>query len=152
MVADISPDDLQQANSSRLVPAWSSYSKGSLVVLQSNLSPLMMITLPRTPPPSTKSHLAIERTKVFGTATATWSDLDDGVKTLALLFQTHFTKAGKERHCQLTAQTASYHGAHASSTATPLLVTSPSPPPAALTDPYECTLYYAGRMAWIQPS
>jgi hypothetical protein len=74
--------------------------------------------------------LAIEATKVFVTACEKWRDKDDATQTMTN-FQAHFTKAKKERRRQLTAQTAGYHSANAT-TSTPPIPTGPPPPPATV--------------------
>lgn len=80
----------------------------------------------------------IEKTGVFATAIDKWQDKEDAEWTLDN-FKAHFTKANKERIRKLTAQTAGYHGAHA---------TIPDPPdlstpgvPFLRTSPGSCMYY-----------
>lgn len=66
-----------------------------------------------------------EQTGVFTSATEKWRDLPAAEWTLPN-FKAHFTKANKERLRKLTAQTAGYHGANA----TTMMPTHPAPPTA----------------------
>jgi hypothetical protein len=87
----------------------------------------------------------LERTGVLTTSIERWREGDETTWTMAA-FQSHFTKADKERRRKLTAQAAGYHGAHAATnTATPPII-APAPATNA-PNPYRahvdnCTLYY----------
>ena len=84
--------------------------------------------------------LAIEATKVFQTACEKWRDKDEATQTMTT-FQTHFTKANKERRRQLTAQTAGYHSANAT-TSTPPPPIGPLPTPANVANRFGRVMYY----------
>jgi hypothetical protein len=84
--------------------------------------------------------LAIEATKVFITACEKWRDKDEATQTM-VNFQAHFTKAKKERRRQLTAQTAGYHSANAT-TSSPPPPTGPQPTPANIANRFGCVMYY----------
>jgi hypothetical protein len=84
--------------------------------------------------------LAIEATKLFTTACEKWRDKDEATQTMAN-FQAHFTKAKKERRRQLTAQTAGYHSANAT-TSTPIPPTAPAHPPTTVANRFGSVMYY----------
>jgi hypothetical protein len=76
-------------------------------------------------------------------------ETDDTLWTLQAFQEDHFTKANKECHCKLRAQTAGYHGAH--QTASVTAATSPVPTPTAVpsfsAQADGITLYYCWLMA-----
>jgi hypothetical protein len=79
----------------------------------------------------------LEKTGVFLSVTECWRELDEAAWTLPS-FQLHFTKADKERHCKLTAQTAGYHGVHSITmpNATPLAAAAVAIASAPLATPF----------------
>lgn len=82
----------------------------------------------------------LEATGVLTTSIERWRENDESTWTL-IAFQSHFTKADKERHRKLTAQAAGYHGTHATTMTTPLPSThNASNPFSVRVD--NCTMYY----------